>query len=251
MSDDIKRTIVEAAAKFNLSPTTRLAIANRESRFDPNARNPNSSAGGVFQIIDGTWANLMAKYGKAVGVAPDATRFDVKSASLLASALAAENKVAIKTMTGKDATEGEIYAAHFLGGRQAVNLILAKDNKPDAPAAALFPAEAASNPTIFYDKEGQPRSIAQVYANLTSIDKNIPADASTAIADKPTDQPKQEAKGQDEPDLPRMKAMDVDVSPVKAAPPAPQKIGGSRAPEIESEIERVASRVGAKRGLMG
>jgi len=35
-----------------------LAIAEQESHFDPFARNPNSSAKGVFQIIDATWRGL-------------------------------------------------------------------------------------------------------------------------------------------------------------------------------------------------
>ena len=32
-----------------------LEVAKQESGFNPNAKNPNSSAKGIFQIIDGTW----------------------------------------------------------------------------------------------------------------------------------------------------------------------------------------------------
>lgn len=251
MSDDIKRTIIDAATKFNLSPATMLSIAKRESSFNPNARNPNSTAGGLFQFIDGTWSSTVAKYGKMAGVAPDATKFDIKSASLMASALAVENKTVIKNMVGRDATEGEVYLAHFLGGRQAVNMILAKDNRPDAPAAALFPAEATSNPTIFYDKDGQPRSVAQVYNRMASIDAKA-ADDVTAVTAQSAEPAKQEkTAAADDTETVRIKPIDYAVSPAKAAPPVPQKIAGAKGPEIESEIERVATRVGARKGLMG
>ncbi len=35
-----------------------LHIGWRESHFDPYARNPHSSASGVFQFVAATWANL-------------------------------------------------------------------------------------------------------------------------------------------------------------------------------------------------
>lgn len=37
---------------------TLLAIAHFESRFNPRAKNPHSSAYGIFQIIDATWLGL-------------------------------------------------------------------------------------------------------------------------------------------------------------------------------------------------
>jgi soluble lytic murein transglycosylase-like protein len=33
-----------------------MCVAQRESKFDPNAYNPNSGASGVFQFIPKTWA---------------------------------------------------------------------------------------------------------------------------------------------------------------------------------------------------
>ncbi len=33
-----------------------MCVAQRESKFDPNAYNPNSGASGVFQFIPSTWA---------------------------------------------------------------------------------------------------------------------------------------------------------------------------------------------------
>lgn len=41
-----------------------LAIARHESGFNPRARNPTSSAHGVFQVIDATWAGLGLSFGE-------------------------------------------------------------------------------------------------------------------------------------------------------------------------------------------
>ena len=38
-----------------------LQIAYCESKYDPQAKNPISSAKGVYQFIDGTWAWIGAK----------------------------------------------------------------------------------------------------------------------------------------------------------------------------------------------
>jgi len=40
-----------------------LCIGWRESHFDPNAKNPYSSASGVFQFVRGTWLTLRHRYG--------------------------------------------------------------------------------------------------------------------------------------------------------------------------------------------
>jgi len=44
---------------------TALCVANRESRFDPYARNPHSSAAGVFQWVARSWATYSRRYGFA------------------------------------------------------------------------------------------------------------------------------------------------------------------------------------------
>ena len=44
---------------------TALCVADRESNFDPNARNRYSSAAGVFQWIASSWATYSARYGFA------------------------------------------------------------------------------------------------------------------------------------------------------------------------------------------
>ena len=43
------------AIKHEIDPVLALRIANCESSLNPKAKNPYSSAGGVYQFLDGTW----------------------------------------------------------------------------------------------------------------------------------------------------------------------------------------------------
>ncbi|MCK4782079.1 transglycosylase SLT domain-containing protein [Candidatus Parcubacteria bacterium] len=47
--------IIKSAQKNDVNIKTALRIAHCESRFDPNAKNPNSSATGIYQFMIGTW----------------------------------------------------------------------------------------------------------------------------------------------------------------------------------------------------
>lgn len=51
---DIKNAIATAAGGDKPLEDMLFVLANRESRFDPNAKNPNSTATGMFQFIEST-----------------------------------------------------------------------------------------------------------------------------------------------------------------------------------------------------
>ena len=64
-------------------------------------------------------------------------------------------------------TMPNMFMLHFLGEGGGPKFIKEMGANPNANAAALFPKEAKYNPTIFWDKAGQPRSLQQVYALMT------------------------------------------------------------------------------------
>lgn len=235
-------SISAAAKQFGLNPTLMMAVAKRESDFNPNAKNPSSSATGLFGFIDDTWSRVSARYGKALGMPEGTPPTDPKWAPVMAAALMKENQVVIQKLVGREATEGELYLTHFMGGPAGVRMIKMASETPDAPAAAAFPGEAAVNGKIFFDKDGQPRSVAQVYKDLTSFDaSNLPTgEASAAQAPKAED-----AKQADAFDAPAPAKM-------TGVQPALQQLRGpSTAP---NELDQLAQRVGANRqarGLMG
>jgi len=90
-------------------------------------------------------------------------RFDPTANALMAGAFTKSNAGKLAGRLGRDATEGELYIAHFLGATGASRLIGLADTQPTMSAAAVFPGAARANPTIFYDGRGNARSAAGVY----------------------------------------------------------------------------------------
>lgn len=239
----MRSTVTDAAKQFGVSENLMLWMAQRESRFNPNAKNPDSSATGLFQITGQTWADASRIYGQKLGMPAGTPPTDPKWNAIMAAALVKENQLVMGKMLGREATEGELYLGHFLGGRKAIDMIAAAENTPDAPAAAMFPGEAAVNGSIFFDKAGQPRSVAQVYANMTNIGTTAPGEGQTPVS---AEAPKtQDAKQADTFDMPA-------TAKATGVQPALQQMRGPS--NTTSELDIFSQRVGANRqarGLMG
>ena len=55
---EIRTLIVEEAKRWGVSTHLALALAKVESNYDPKAKNPKSSALGVYQWLIGSWSAL-------------------------------------------------------------------------------------------------------------------------------------------------------------------------------------------------
>jgi hypothetical protein len=195
MSVESIRGVVSAAIEKASSATGvdfgfLMRTAKRESGYNPQAKAGTSSAAGLFQFVEQTWLGTLKKHGSKYGYARYAEliqqgsdgryrvsggearktvmdlRFDPRAASLMAGELAADHASYLKGRVGRSPTNGELYAAHFLGPKGSARLIEAYQASPRASAAAIFPEAASANPTIFY-RNGRAASVAEVYANLT------------------------------------------------------------------------------------
>lgn len=102
--------------------------AQIESGGNPNAQNPNSSAGGMFQFIDST----AKQYGLE-------NKFDPMASADAAARLARDNLGYLKQALGREPTAGELYLAHQQGAGGAAKLLAAGN----APAASVVGADAA------------------------------------------------------------------------------------------------------------
>jgi Transglycosylase SLT domain len=167
-----------------------LATAQVESGLDPNAAVSSSSAKGLFQFIDQTWLTTLKEAGPALGYGryadaivkspsgryevPDpemrrkifSLRDDPTANAAMAGAFTQQNAALLTDRIGRPPTEGELYVAHFLGASGAARLINRAASSPNETAAAVFPSAARANKSIFYDHQGQPRSVAGVYRLL-------------------------------------------------------------------------------------
>lgn len=59
---EVKLTIWCAAKHFGVSAQRAFCYAGNESGFNEFAKNPNSSASGIFQVVDGTWTSWYYRY---------------------------------------------------------------------------------------------------------------------------------------------------------------------------------------------
>jgi hypothetical protein len=236
----VYKDIDSAATMFGVSPALMRATAWRESRLRPGAKNPNSSAGGLFQFTDATWNSMAAKYGALVKMPEGTSRYDQKWAAVMAAALTKENSQTITQITGTVPTDGELYAAHFLGASGAARLIRMGKETPNDIAANYFEKAAVANPSIFYDKDGNAQPISYVYKNLTQLKTDgMPMEAPAEI---------------DAPAATKTAARvdsGVSQSKVQPVPVAQQKLSQA-GPQVESEIGMMAQRFGLRsRGLIG
>lgn len=135
-----------------------------ESGGNPNAKNPNSSASGLLQFTNKTWANMVAKYGQDTGInlsnksSPQAQR-------VMAALLARDNAQSLQKTIGRMPDKGELYMAHVLGASGAAKLINADPNKE---GILLFPRQVFdANHNIFFN-QGRPRTAGEVYQILAN-----------------------------------------------------------------------------------
>ena len=176
-----------ASDKTGVDFSYLIAQASMESSLRPEAKAATSSASGLFQFVEQTWLSTFrahgAKYGQAdlaasiavdgkgrCTVADPALRrriLDLRQDPALSAALGAElardNGSAIEAALGRDAGPTELYLAHFLGAGGASSFLSAMGRNPSQRADTLFPEAAQANRAVFYDGEGRPRSLAEVY----------------------------------------------------------------------------------------
>ncbi len=191
MPGPVETAISRASDLTGVDAAFLLGEAQRESRFDPKALAPTSSASGLFQFIDQTWLATLKRHGSQFGyaryaslirqspdgryVTDDATaraavmslRLDPRAASLMAGEMAADHAAWLNQKMGRPPTAGELYAAHFLGREGAAQLVELATLTPGADAAQAFPGPARANPTLFR-KAGQAVSVSELYAELTA-----------------------------------------------------------------------------------
>lgn len=178
-------TLMAAANMVGVDPNLAASIAGVESNYRPNAvpyknpKNPGagvlSSAASFYQVIKGTWKELMGKYASKYGINPNTTQHDPRANALLGLEFIKENINVIKGAKS-NITDTDVYLAHFLGPYGAKRFLKAP---PGDPAINhVGPEQAAANPSIFYDSQKRPRTVAAVFNDFDAkLQKHRKADA--------------------------------------------------------------------------
>lgn len=186
----INSAITAAGRTTSSSLDYLVHVAILESRLRTYAQAPTSSAAGLFQFTRQTWLALLKRHGADhdLGYYADAIktgdghvftvdpkladtifglRQDPTVAAVMAAELAKENADIMSQALDREASDGELYAAHFLGAQDAVKLIRAVAATPSLSSSRLFPQAAKSNPWIFRSANGEDRSVSDLYDLLT------------------------------------------------------------------------------------
>ena len=187
---DLAQVILDAATETEVDPQIMMAMADKESSFDPRAKSNSSTAVGLYQFLESTWLEMVKRAGARHGLAREAAsitydarrrpqvadpaerarilklREDPRTSALLACELYKMQDRGLSNRIGTKPTAAENYMAHMLGMAGASRFIVAKREKPDAIAKRLFPAEAESNKAIFHEGR-RPRTMSQVHQVVT------------------------------------------------------------------------------------
>src|SRR5215468_3605766 len=167
-----------------------LTTAKVESNLDPNTTISTSTATGLFQFLDQTWLGVMKTAGKAFGfghyadaisqtssgryVVEDAAlrdemmklRKDPAANAVMGGVITQQNTAVLAKRIGRRPTEGELYVAHFFGPHAATRMLQLAASEPNTDAVAMFPEAARANRSVFYDRQGNARTIAGVRDEL-------------------------------------------------------------------------------------
>ncbi|WP_343526586.1 lytic transglycosylase domain-containing protein [Sphingomonas sp.] len=181
----VQSAIALASSRTGVDFGYLLGQAKLESGLNANARAGTSSASGLYQFVEQSWLSVLKKHGAehGLGWAADAIgqsggryyvagasrsaimglRNDPTAASLMAAEHASDNKAALESTLGREANGTDLYMAHFLGLGGATRFLGTMASNPQASGAALFPAAARANRSVFYTSNGQPRSLSDIY----------------------------------------------------------------------------------------
>lgn len=169
----IADAIVKAAVVTQVDPIYLMALADKESAFQPQVKAPTSSARGLYQFIDRTWLDVVRRFGAQYGLAREAAavygekerpivddlelraqilelRNDPYLSALMAAEMLKKDAEEIGLKIGRALNTTEMYLAHFFGVEEASRFISLRDEKVPPTASQIFPAAARANVAIFY-----------------------------------------------------------------------------------------------------
>jgi soluble lytic murein transglycosylase-like protein len=144
--------IAEASKITGVDPSVLAAIAGQESGGKSNAKNPNSTATGLFQFTEGTWLDTVKKYGSAAGINTQGMsraeilnlRNDPRASAIMGAFYIRDGQRATGAQTG-----GGMYLAHLLGPGGARAVLNAN---PNTPISQLVDSKAYSSNAKLFDQ---------------------------------------------------------------------------------------------------
>ncbi|GJD33250.1 transglycosylase SLT domain-containing protein [Methylobacterium aerolatum] len=190
-------TIVKASEEAGVDPVYMMALADKESSFDTDAKSSASSAQGLFQFVKATWLELIRDFGARHGLTQEAAavkgtgpgitvaggmqqrvlslRNDPRVAAQMAAELIKRDRERIEARVGRPLSTTELYLAHFLGTASAGRFLSLSSERPDETAARAFRSAAKANRSLFTQRAGGKRRHLTIAEFHTRIEDMIDA----------------------------------------------------------------------------
>ena len=163
--DSVKTAIKNAAKLVGVDENIGLAISAIESDFR-NVRASGASSNGYMQITDGTFGDLLKKYGSKYGLDPNTNSSNGKANIILGLQYIKDNMQAL----GASKSIVSVYLSYFLGPSGAAKFMKNYASNPNGIAATDFSSPAKANPGIFYNNggKGPARTYQEIITELSN-----------------------------------------------------------------------------------
>lgn len=148
-------------------PSARYAaITKQKESGGRNIKASTSSAFGHYQITEGTWEAIIRAHPEAGLTSAD--RYDPAKQEIGFNLFTQDNAKALQA-AGVPVNDKTLYMAHFLGRAGGPRFIKAMARTPNDPAINhVSDDQAQANRAVFFNKDGSPRTVAEVFARQTS-----------------------------------------------------------------------------------
>ncbi|MBC9177174.1 transglycosylase SLT domain-containing protein [Pseudoroseomonas ludipueritiae] len=188
----VEDALRRAAQATGLSADVLRRIAERESRLDPTAGNPLSSARGLMQFTRGTWLEVVRDFGPRHGLERQARalitdrdgnigarnwrelqgilrlREDPHLSAVFAAERLKKARPALEEAQGRTASPADLYLVHLLGPTGARQFLAAVRHTPSRSSVAVVGNAAKPNPGVF-ERRGRPLPVSKVYEEVAEM----------------------------------------------------------------------------------
>ncbi|RKK02767.1 lytic transglycosylase domain-containing protein [Pseudoroseomonas wenyumeiae] len=188
----INGALQRAALATGLNAGVLRRIAERESRLNPAAANPFSSARGLMQFTRDTWLEVVRDFGPRHGLSQQAQalttdrdgkigarnwqelqgilrlRDDPHLSAVLAAERLKKARPALEQAQGRTASPADLYLVHLLGPTGARQFLAAVRETPSRSSLAIVGNAAKPNPGVF-ERSGRPLPVSKVYEEVAEM----------------------------------------------------------------------------------
>lgn len=170
------------AARINRLGDDGRQFQSGKLNFDfDSGRHPDgrllSSARGPLQFIEATWLEYLPQAAKAYGINIEgksreeqlALRADPKLSTQVYAYYSLQNKKVMEANLKREVNESELYMGHFMGATGASVFMKAWQSQPGTLVTdVVSPRAIDANKSVFLHKDGMPKTVGQVYAEIAS-----------------------------------------------------------------------------------